>query len=108
MNIFSIEKKRRRGKRDDKQFMMTLYMFRPPQSQTYGTWRKQADGHQQHMFLLMQVELLQAHLELHQWLQQLQSMARYRGRNTSLPPVPHIEHTISQKKGPPGNVTIPH
>ncbi len=49
--------------------MMTLDTFPPPHSQTYGTWRKQADGHQQHMFLLVQVEFLQANLELHQRLQ---------------------------------------
>lgn len=61
------------------QFMATLSMFPPPppppsRSQMNGTWRKQADGHQQHMFLLVQAQLLQAHLELHQRLQQLQSV----------------------------------
>lgn len=71
--------------------MTTDYMFPPPHSQTHSTWRKQADGHQQHMFLLSQVELLQSHLELHQRLQQLQSVSRYRGRNTSLLPVQHVK-----------------
>ncbi len=37
------------------------------------TWRQQADGHQQHMFLFMHVQLLQTHLKLHQRLQQLHS-----------------------------------
>lgn len=87
MNVFS----KKRQTRSLKQFIMTLYRFLSPCSQTYGTWRKQADGHQQHMFLLLQVELLQAHLELHQWLQQLQSVARYRECNTSLLSVQHIE-----------------
>lgn len=64
-------------------------MFPPPHCQTYNTWRKQADSHQQHVFLLSQVELLQAHLELHQRLQQLQSVASYRERNTSLLAVEH-------------------
>lgn len=51
-----------------------------------GNWRgggcltggEQADGHQQHVFLLVHVELLQAHLELDQRLQQLQSVTRCR------------------------------
>lgn len=43
------------------------------------TGGEQADGHQQHVFLLVQVELLQAHLELDQRLQQLQSVTRCMG-----------------------------
>lgn len=44
-----------------------------------GTWGQQTDGHEQHVFLLVKVEVLQAHLELHQWLQQLQRVAGYGG-----------------------------
>lgn len=54
-----------------------------------GTWREQADGHQQHVFLLPQVELLQSHLELHQRLQQLQSVSRCGGRSAWLAPDQH-------------------
>lgn len=43
------------------------------------------------MFLLMQIELLQTHLEFHQWLQQLQSVTRYTSDNTALGSVPHIQ-----------------
>lgn len=32
---------------------------------TDNTWGEQADGHEQHMFFFMQVELLQTNLELH-------------------------------------------
>lgn len=46
-----------------------------------STWGEQADGHEQHVFLFVQVEFLQTNLELHQWLQQLQSVTRYRGQH---------------------------
>lgn len=70
---------------------MTDYVSSPPRSQTVSTWRQQADGHQQHMLLLSQVELLQADLELHQRLQQLQSVSSYGGRDTSLMSAQHVE-----------------
>lgn len=63
---------------------MILYAFPPLHTQTNSTWRKQTDSHQQHMFFLMQVELLQAHLKLHQRLQQLQCVARYTRYNKEL------------------------
>lgn len=87
MNIYSTGGKKMANMITHTQFMMTLYTFHPtppPHSQMFSTWRKQTDGHQQHMFLLLQVELLQAHLELHQWLEQLQSVARCGRHNTSL------------------------
>ncbi len=46
------------------------------------TWRQQTDGHQQHMFLFMHVQLLQTHLKLHQRLQQVQSVTRYTHTHT--------------------------
>lgn len=88
---------------------MITYIFPPSPDQTYSTWRKQTNGHQQHMFFLTEVELLQSHLELHQRLQKLQSMSRYRGRNTSLMSTQCVEqlHTLSQNEGSQGNITIP-
>lgn len=80
--------------------MTTHHVFAHPHRPASSTWRKQADGHQQHMFLLMQVELLQAHLELHQRLQQLQSVARYR-HNTPLLSVQHIHqapHFVTEER----------
>lgn len=53
---------------------------------TDSTGGQQADGHEQHVFLLMQVEFFQTDLELHQWLQQLQSVTRCGGRH---------RHTVS-------------
>lgn len=44
-----------------------------------STWGEQADGHQQHVLLLVQVEFLQTDLEFHQRLQQLQSVTRCEG-----------------------------
>lgn len=57
------------------------------------------------MFLLMQVEFLQAHLELHQWLQKLQSVARYIRYNIPLQSVQHIQQDPYYV--PPTNVTVP-
>lgn len=56
------------------QFMIVFNLFLL--LHRYGTWGEQTDGHKQYMFLLMQAELLQAHLELHQWFQQLKGVAR--------------------------------
>lgn len=49
---------------------------------TSSTWGEQADGHEQHMLLLVQVQFFQTNLELHQRLQQLQSVTRYGKRHT--------------------------
>ena len=101
MNIFSSGKKK--PEITHKQFIMTPLYAPPPHGRTLCTWRKQADGHQQHMFLLLQVQLLQAHLELHQRLQQLQSVARCRGHIVTVWAAHTGEyqlHTISEKKGP--------
>lgn len=38
------------------------------------TWRDNADGHEQDMFFLMEVQLLQPHLELYEGLNQLQGV----------------------------------
>lgn len=49
-----------------------------------STWGKQANSHEQHVFFLVQVEFLQTNLELHQRLQQLQSVTRYTNK-TGIP-----------------------
>ena len=59
-----------------------------------STWGEKADGHEQHMFLLMQVELFQTNLKLHQWLQQLQSVTRCRRRPRHTINV--VESTLTQ------------
>lgn len=42
------------------------------------TWGDNADGHEQDMLLFMQIQLLQPHLELDEWLNQLQAVSSYK------------------------------
>ena len=43
-----------------------------------GTWGDNADGHEQDMFLFMQIQLLQPHLELDEGLDELQAVSGYK------------------------------
>lgn len=47
----------------------------PPTPMLLGTWRDNADGHEQDMFLFMQIQLLQPHLELDEGLDELQAVS---------------------------------
>lgn len=65
---------------------LEIHLHRESRKRTHkhkhSTWGEQADGHEQHVFLLVQVEFLQTNLELHQRLQQLQSVTRCGGWHT--------------------------
>ena len=47
----------------------------PPTPMLLGTWRDNADGHERDMFLFMQIQLLQPHLELDEGLDELQAVS---------------------------------
>lgn len=59
-----------------------------------ATWGQDADGHEQHVLLLVKVQLLQAHLEFHQWLQQVHAVAGWGERSRQHP-------ALGPQPGPP-------